>query len=76
MGDKIIKESGGKGAAKTENHRPRTWCGSERMGKSCACSLGCLITKGKSIKKAKQTRDKYASWTTKRMLVDASNDMC
>jgi hypothetical protein len=57
MGDKRITRSGGKGAVKTEKMPRTTWCGSGRLGKSQSCMLGCCIQKGKSLKKAKQTRD-------------------
>jgi hypothetical protein len=57
MGDKRITLTGGKGAVKTEKLTGRTWCGSGRLGCSQSCGLGCLIQKGKSLKKAKQTRD-------------------
>jgi hypothetical protein len=56
MGDKQIKKSGGKGAVKSEKMRPTTWCGSGRLG-CMGCGVKCCIERGKSLKKAKQTRD-------------------
>jgi hypothetical protein len=68
MGDKKITQSGGKGTSRTVNLKRKTWCGSGRMGDSCACSLGCMIGIGKSQKKSKPTRRNYERWTTKTLL--------
>jgi len=69
MGDKRITQSGGKGAVKSDKPAKRTWCGSGRLGCSQSCGLGCLIQKGKSLKKAKQTRDN-TEFTVKTIIAD------
>ena len=57
MGDKFINASGARATKKTKRASKKFWCPGAPNGGAC-CGRGCMIDKGRSLNKTKQTRDK------------------
>lgn len=64
MGDKYMKSSGARATVKTARAHKKFWCPGAPTGGAC-CGRGCMLDKGKSLQKTKQTRDKRALFYTR-----------